>query len=86
MQKVFSRWLKAIPVFVYLVVFTSGVVSSFAQQMIGGPDQNSGSDQGAGQVSIQGTVVDQRGLVVQGASVTSKALRADRSAEPSRII
>jgi iron complex outermembrane receptor protein len=73
MQSEIRKWLIAIPVFVYLVVFSSLAVPSLAQQAFDGPDQSSGSDRGTGQVSIQGTVLNQRGQVVQGASVTVKS-------------
>ena len=49
---VISKWLKAIPVFVCLVVLSSCVAPLLAQQPVSGPDQ------GGGQLSIQGTVVD----------------------------
>jgi iron complex outermembrane recepter protein len=70
MQKVISKWLKAIPVFVYLVVLTSGVAPARAQQGVKGPDQSSGS--------VQGTVVDPRGEGVRGASIVVRDATGDQ--------
>ncbi len=70
MQKLICRWLKAIPVFVCLVVLSSGAIPLRAQQAANGPDQSSGS--------IQGTVVDPRGQVVQGASVTIQSTSGEQ--------
>jgi len=65
MQTVLSRWLKAIPAVVCLAVLTSGVISLPAQQ----PDSD--SDQGVGQLSIQGTVVDPSGHAVKDAAISA---------------